>query len=126
MNKTIMVVEDDQIFHDLYTELLEDTNYKLILTYDGDEALARLEEEKPDLIILDMILDMMTGDTFFLYLKGMPEYADIPVIVVSNVSSKPYESLKEIDPNLTFLRKTYLTKERLLEEIDKKLIEKYA
>ncbi|MBT6049019.1 MAG: response regulator, partial [Candidatus Scalindua sp.] len=55
MSKKIMIVEDDQSFHDLYTELLEDTDYKIICTYDGEEAMEKLEEEKPDLIILDML-----------------------------------------------------------------------
>ncbi len=42
--------------------------------------------------------------------------------MASNVSSKPYKSLKETDPNLTFLQKAYLIRERLLEEIDKEVI----
>ncbi len=123
MNKTIMIVDDEQHFHDTYTEMLEDTEYKVISVYDGDEALSKLEEEKPDLIITDIVLNMMTGDTLFLYIKSMPEYEDIPVIMTSNVSLRPYKSLKEIDPNLVFLQKAYLTKNRLLEEIDRKLIE---
>ena len=120
MSKTIMIVEDDQIFHDLYTEMLEDTDYRLIHVYDGDEALARLEEEKPDLIILDMILDMMTGDTFFLHLRGMPEFEDIPVIIISSQPKRDYISLKDIEPNLTFLDKTVI-KEKLLDEITAKI-----
>ncbi len=122
MNKTIMIVDDEQHFHDLYAAMLEDTGYVLIHTYDGDEALAKLEDKKPDLIITDIVLNMMTGDTLFLYIKSMHEYEDIPVIMTSNVSLRPYKSLREIDPDLVFLEKTYLTKERLLEEIDKKLI----
>ena len=120
MSKTIMIVEDDQNFHDLYTEMLEDTDYKLIHTYDGDEALARLEEEKPDLIILDMILDMMTGDTFFLYLKSIPECEDIPVIIISCQPKRYYKSLNGVEPNITFLDKT-VTKEKLLDEITAKI-----
>ena len=123
MNKTIMLVEDEQHFHALFKVMLENTGYEIISVYDGYEALLKLEEKKPDLIITDIVLNMMTGDTLFLYLKSIPEYEDIPVIMASNVSSRPYKSLKEIDPNLTFLQKAYLTKEKLLEEIDKKLIE---
>jgi len=123
MSKTIMVVEDDQIFHDLYTELLEDTDYRLIHAYDGDEALLELEKEKPDLIILDMILDMMTGDTFFLYLKSMPECKDIPVIIISSQPKRDYKSLNGVEPNLTFLDKTVI-KEKLLGEITAKIGQK--
>ncbi len=120
MGKTIMIVEDDQIFHDLYTEMLEDTDYRLIHVYDGDDALLELEKEKPDLIILDMILDIMTGDTFFLYLKSKPECADIPVIIISSQPKRCYKSLKDVEPNLTFLDKTVI-KEKLLDEITAKI-----
>jgi CheY-like chemotaxis protein len=123
MNKTIMIVDDEQHFHDTYTEMLENSEYEVISVYDGEEALVKLEEKRPDLIITEIVFSMMTGDTLFLYIKSMPECEDIPFIMTSNVSLRPYKSLKEIDPNLTFLQKAYLTKERLLEEIDKKLIE---
>lgn len=120
MGKTIMIVEDEQAFHDLYTMMLEDTGYEIIRAYDGDEALSKLEERKPDLIVLDILLDLVTGDTFFLYIKGMPEYADIPVIVSSSFSPKAYKNLKEMDPNLVFLEKPF-TKEKLIDEIKAKI-----
>ncbi len=120
MSKTIMIVEDDQVFHDLYTEMLEDTDYRLIHVYDGEEALMKLEETRPDLIILDMILDMMTGDTFFLYLKSIPECKDTPVIIISSQPKRYYKSLKGVESNITFLDKT-VTKEKLLEEITAKI-----
>lgn len=115
-----MIVEDEQAFHDLYAMMLEDTDYKIIRAYDGDEALSKLEEEKPDLIILDILLDLVTGDTFFLYIKGAPEYADIPIIIASSFSPKAYKNLKEMDPDLVFLEKP-VTKEKLLEEIKAKI-----
>ncbi len=120
MNKTIMIVDDEQHFHDTYTEMLEDTEYKVISVYDGDEALSKLEDKKPDLIITDIVLSMMTGDTLFLYIKSMPGYEDIPVIITSNVSLKPYKSLKEIDPDLVFLDKAF-TRERLIKEVNAKI-----
>jgi two-component system response regulator VicR len=74
INKTVMIVDDEQSFHDAYTAMLEDSDYEVISVYDGDEALLKLEEKKPDLIITDIVLNMMTGDTLFLYIKSMPEY----------------------------------------------------
>ncbi len=121
MKKTIMIVEDEQFFHDLYEAMLEDTDYRIIHAYDGDDALSKLEEEKPDLIILDIVLDMMTGDTFLLYLKGIPEYEDTPVVIISAFTKEHYKNLKKTDPNLVFIDKLYLTKERLLDEVEKKL-----
>ncbi len=117
MSKKIMIVEDDQSFHDLYTELLGDTDYKIICTYDGDEAMEKLEEGKPDLIVLDMLLDLMAGDTFFHLIRNIPEYTDIPVIVVSGYPEQAYVILKDMDPSLTFLNKTEVS-ERLIGEIN--------
>jgi CheY-like chemotaxis protein len=122
MSKKIMIVEDEKAFHDLYKIMFEGKDYHIIYAYDGDEAMEKLEEDKPDVIILDMLLDMVTGDTFFLHLKGMPEYADIPVIIISAFSQKQYKSLRKVDPNLVYIEKSYLTKERLLEEVEKKLL----
>ncbi len=115
-----MIVEDDQIFHDIYAEMLEDTDYRLIHAYDGDEALSKLEQEKPNLIILDIVMNMVTGDTFLLYLKSMPECADIPVIIISSQPKRDYKSLKDVEPNLIFLDKT-VTKEKLIEEINARI-----
>jgi len=122
MSKKIMIVEDEKAFHDLYRIMLEGKDFDITYAYDGDEAMIKLEQAKPDLIILDMLLDMVTGDTFFLHLKGLPEYADIPVIIISAFSQKQYKNLKKIDPSLVYIEKSYLTKEMLLKEIDKKLI----
>ncbi len=121
MCKTIMIVEDEQNFHYLYTAILEDTNYRLIHAYDGDEALAKLEEEKPDLIILDSLLNTGTGDTFFLHLKSISEYLDTPVVMISVRSEKYIKILRNIDPKLVYIEKPYLTKEILLNEVEKKL-----
>ena len=123
MNKKIMIVEDEKAYHDLYRIIFEGKDYDINYAYDGDEAMQVLEQNKPDLIILDMLLDMVTGDTFFLHIKGMPEYTDIPVIIISAFSKKQYKNLKKIDPNLVYIEKTYLTKEKLLEEVEAKLLE---
>src|SRR3989338_8978591 len=122
MYKKIMIVEDEKAYHDLYRIIFEGKGYDINYAFDGDEAMQILEQNTPDLIILDMLLDMITGDTFFLHMKGMPEYADIPVIIISAFSKKQYKNLKNIDPNLVYIEKTYLTKEKLLEEVEKKLL----
>jgi CheY-like chemotaxis protein len=120
MNKTVMIVNDEQSFHDTYTEMLEDTEYEVISVYDGDESLSKLEEMRPDLIITDIVLNMITGDTLFLYIKSMPEFEHIPVIIDSNVSLRPYKNLKKIDPDLVFLDKT-VTRERLVNEVNARI-----
>jgi len=76
--KTIMIVDDEQPFHDRYSEMLEDSDYEIISAYGGDEALSILGGKRPDLIITDITLNMMTSDTLFLFIKSMPEYKVFP------------------------------------------------
>ncbi len=114
-----MIVEDDPFFHEVYKKMLKDTNYELVHTYDGSEAFAELQEKKPDIIILDMLMDMMTGDTFFLYLKSMPEFADIPVLIISSFPKRKFKNLRRIDPNLKFIEKLHVTRQRLFNELRK-------
>ena len=121
MTKTIMIVDDEREFHEIYTIMLEGRDYNLINAYDGDEAMQMLNDNIPDLIILDMIMDMVTGDTFFLHLNGFQEFSDIPIIIISSMPEKQYKNLKKTDPKLVYLNKANLTKKILLEEIDKKL-----
>jgi twitching motility two-component system response regulator PilH len=121
MVKKIMIVEDEEDFHDIYTGFFKDKDYDIIFTYDGDEALEKLAQTKPDLIITDIVMDMVRGDSFFLLLKGMPKYADIPIIVISACSQKDYKNLQELDPNIVYIEKSDLTEEKLLDEVDKKL-----
>lgn len=122
MTKKIMIVEDEEDFHDIYKGFFKDKDYDIIIAYDGDEALEKLAETKPDLIITDIVMDMVRGDSFFLLLKGMPKYADIPIIVISSCSQEDYKNLQESDPNIVYIEKSDLTEEKLLEEVDKKLV----
>jgi CheY-like chemotaxis protein len=120
MCKKIMIVEDEWAFHVLYEEILKNTDYVILHAYDGNDALAQLEKEKPDLIILDILLDMMTGDTFFLHLKSIPEYADIPVIIASSYPRQSYKSLMRIDPELVFLDKNCIG-DKLINEVNARI-----
>jgi DNA-binding response OmpR family regulator len=118
MSKTIMIIEDEQNFHTLYEIILEDTDYRIIHTSNEDEALSKLEEEKPDLIILGIVLNKARDIIFFLYLRSIPEYADIPVIITSILSEKYHKALRIVNPKLVYIKKTDLTKERLLNEVE--------
>lgn len=120
MSKKILIVEDEEDFFFFYTTMLEGTDYTILRAIDGKEAFEKIQEEKPDLIILDLLLDQMTGDAFLKQLKSNPMYANIPIIIASSFSPRSYKTIFEIDPNLIFMEKPF-TQERLLAEIKAKL-----
>ena len=77
--KTILVVEDDTNQRALYEEELSDEGYRVLSAGDGKEAMARVAQEKPDLIVLDVNMPVIDGlDTLARLLEGN---AKIPVIL---------------------------------------------
>jgi CheY-like chemotaxis protein len=61
MRKKILVVEDEEGLRLLYTEELEAEGYEVLTARNGREAIQQLEEGKPDLIILDIVMPVMDG-----------------------------------------------------------------
>jgi DNA-binding response OmpR family regulator len=61
MKKKILLVDDDDGLRDLYREELEDEGYEVLTAVNGKEALQKLEKEKPDLVVLDIVMPKMDG-----------------------------------------------------------------
>lgn len=79
---TIMVVEDDADINNLLAKMLRQADYQVIQVYSGSEAVLRLGQDTPDLMLLDLMLPGMSGDAVLAHLRG--ELAlDVPVIVLS-------------------------------------------
>lgn len=107
MGKTILIVEDDEELQELYTAMLEDLDCQLIHAYDGDEALTKAQECCPDLIVLDILLDEVMGDVFFVQLKQQAVYADIPIIIASVLPAESCGKLLRMDPRTRYLQKPF-------------------
>jgi len=120
LSKKILIVEDEQEFFFFYEMMLEDTDYTIVHAPDGKQALDMIKTEKPDLIILDLLLDKLPGDEFLRQIKSNPHYKDIPVIVASSFSPHSNKTVFEIDPDLAYLEKPF-TQERLMEVIKEKI-----
>ena len=120
MSKKILIIEDEDEFFFFYTLMLEGTDYSVNRALDGKQAFEKIKEDKPDLIILDLLLDEMTGDAFLKQMKSDQSYTSIPIIVASSFSPRSYKTIFEIDPALVFLEKPF-TQERLLASIKARL-----
>ena len=86
--KKILVIDDDVQFVDTVKNLLETVGYEVIYSYTSEEGYKKATEEKPDLILLDVMFAGPPGpDGFELSRKlaGNPETKDIPVIIISGV-----------------------------------------
>ncbi|MDX1416245.1 MAG: response regulator [Candidatus Promineifilaceae bacterium] len=80
--KKILIVEDVELNTDLLVQLLED-EYELQTAVDGQEGVAKAEQNRPDLILMDMSLPVMDGYEATRAIKANPELANIIIIGLS-------------------------------------------
>ena len=83
--KKILLVEDDQFLVRVYKLKLEKQGYEVIYLEDGREVLQTVRVEKPDLVVLDLILPKKDGVEVLKELKGNTETKDVPVLVLSQL-----------------------------------------
>lgn len=87
-SKKILIVEDDKFLRELIVRKLLGEGYNVVEAVDGEEAIIKIKENKPDLILLDLILPGADGFEVLSKTKADPLVASIPVIVLSNLGQK--------------------------------------
>ncbi len=87
MSAKILVVDDDPEIREAISLILEANGYTLVTAQDGAEGLSKLKEEKPDLMILDLLMPRLDGFGVCKELKDprWSKYAHIPIIILSSV-----------------------------------------
>ncbi|MBI3252340.1 MAG: response regulator [Candidatus Omnitrophica bacterium] len=81
--KKILLVEDEQDIANVLAVRLEVNGYEVILAKDGEEALQKVKKEKPDLVILDLMLPKINGFEVCRMLKFDGAFKNLPIIVLS-------------------------------------------
>ncbi|MBI4101509.1 MAG: response regulator [Candidatus Nealsonbacteria bacterium] len=88
MAKKILIVEDDKFLRELMAQKLVREGYDILESVDGEDGLKKVKNEKPDLVLLDLILPSMDGFEVLSRIKEeVPEGAP-PVIILSNLGQK--------------------------------------
>lgn len=80
----ILLVDDANLFLEVARQILKPTGAQILIAKSGLEAMKALETDKPDMIILDLMMPEMGGDKVCLHVKSTPKYQDIPVIMVTS------------------------------------------
>lgn len=82
-DKTVLVVDDEPNVRDYLKMILVDAGFRVVTAADGEEALARIRESRPDFISLDLIMPRKSGHKLLLELKRDRDLSRIPVLVVT-------------------------------------------
>jgi CheY-like chemotaxis protein len=114
--KTILIVDDEFGVLEVLEFILSDAGFNVVSALNGQEALARLEETRPDLAIVDFMMPILDGTGVIKAIRSDKRLRDIPIILASAL---PEKTIRErCDGYTKFLRKPYKTEE-LMEEIAK-------
>ncbi len=84
----ILLVDDDADFVESTKTVLESRPYEVIVAANGEEGLRKARDEKPDLILLDIIMPVKDGFTAAERLKKDPKLAKIPLLMLTSYSTK--------------------------------------
>jgi two-component system alkaline phosphatase synthesis response regulator PhoP len=119
--KKILIIEDEKILAEMYKEKLEMEGFKVSLAFDVKEGIEMAKKEKPDLILLDILLPVENGVSFLKRQKEDKEISEIPVIAFSNYDD-PRTKKEAIEFGVKeYLLKTDYTPTEVIEKIKKYL-----
>lgn len=129
INKKILLVDDDPNFREIWKNKLLIEGFEVIEANDGQEALKILENYKPDLILLDILMPHMNGVEFFLTVKENPEFQNIKIIFITSMDedSEDFELISQYHKKIAeeIGAFDYLTKtadlDHLIEKVKKAL-----
>jgi len=88
--KKILIIEDEEVLSNLLQKKLSQEGYQVDITGNGQKGLEKIRKNKPDLILLDIIMPKMGGFEVMEELHKDEELKDIPIIIISN-SGQPVE-----------------------------------
>jgi len=121
MANKILIIEDEKILAGMYQEKFKIAGFKVFLAGDAEEGLVLAKKEKPDLILLDILLPRGNGIFFLEKIKEIAEVSSIPVVAFSNYDDIPTkQKAKELGAR-DYLIKTNFTPEEVVNKIKKYL-----
>lgn len=84
----ILIIEDDKFLIKLYSNKLRREGFEVMEAISGEEGLNKVLLEKPDLVILDLVLPHKSGFEILSEMKMRPETKDIPVVILTNLGQE--------------------------------------
>ena len=117
MPKTILIIEDDKFLRELIARKLIKEGYEVSEAVDGEEGMKKVKEEKPDLVLLDLILPGIDGFEVLSRMREESALASIPVIILSNLGQR-----EDVEKGLRmgavdYLIKAHFTPGEIIEKI---------
>lgn len=119
--KKILVAEDEAMISTMYKTRLEADGFEVLLASNGSEALAIAEKEKPDLILLDVIMPQLDGFAVLDKIKGDPKTKKTPILLITNLGTDEDKKKGEAKGAADYIVKANFTPDQISEKVKKYL-----
>jgi DNA-binding response OmpR family regulator len=117
----VLLIEDDKFLRTVLEKKLSAEGFEVVSAVDGDEALEKIISDKPDIILLDIILPKRSGFLVLENIKKDPELKKVPVLIISNLGQE-----EDVKKGLSLGAIEYFVKAKVsLDDVVKK-IKEYA
>lgn len=85
----ILIVEDDRDLNNAYSIILRNEGHEVVESYDGKEALEKVKDFEPDLILLDLLMPIMGGLEFLQHFDLVNSHPKVKVLIFTNMENSP-------------------------------------
>lgn len=116
--KKILIAEDDKILLEMYQDKFTKEGFVVITAENGKIGLEKVINEKPDIILLDLMMPVMNGTTMLRRLREFPQFKKLPVIILTNAGQ--VDNIKETqryDNASEFLIKSNVSIEDVVQKV---------
>lgn len=121
MAKRVLLVDDDVDFVEITKRQLEKGGFEVDIAYDGQECIEKVEKNRPDLIILDVIMPNLNGYDTCDMLKADGKTTDIPVILLTSVAEQVPKTTYTPRQGMETLADDYIPKPPVFEALMKSI-----
>lgn len=116
----ILVVDDDEIIVNALDEKLTKNGFQVEKAYDGEQALEKIRQQIPDLIILDLIMPVKDGNEVLNELKESDQTKDIPVVILTNLPEEK-KPIQVLESNMPYLVKVDHSLDEIISRVKSEL-----
>ena len=85
---SILLIEDDSYISDMYRIKMESENFEVAIASDGIIGIKMLEKQKPDIVLLDIVMPKIDGFSVLKTIKKNPDLKEVPIVLLTNLGQK--------------------------------------
>jgi len=117
----VLIVDDDMTLRELYKERMKAEGFVIVSASDGEEAIDKTMKEKPDVILLDIMMPKINGIDVMKMLREKEETKDIPIIILTALIQE-IDKIKDImGPKDGYLVKSEIMPKDVVDKVNKSL-----